>query len=368
MQSVRVLASEIGPRPAGSAAERRAREYLQARLGELGASVETRPFTFRGWRALAPPELHVEGQKLETVALPYTFATGPDGVEGVLRFEGDWPVIPGRLSCPRFRVEDAAGDTRAAVLASPAGEARQLPNTLPLLSLPTVVIGADDGQRLRALLRRNGMRARVACPQAWERPLQSANLVVDLAGADRIILVLAHYDPVEGSQGANDNASGAALLLRLVRRLRDADAGGVRFVLCGAEEPFLVGSRSYAAELSTNGELTRIAACLNLDMVGVGEKFSVRRADDSLWVRAAGAVGRSSPAGLPIGEAGAMPSSDHWAFHELGVPSAQLTREPDHPWHSRGDITDRFSDAELDDVEAVAARLLEAAHEELSRR
>jgi aminopeptidase YwaD len=368
MQDVRHLADEIGARPAGSEAETRARDYLRARLEEDGAAVETCAFTFRGWRALERPTVEVGNTSLDAVTVPYTFGTPPDGVEGTLHFEGEWPIIPGRLSCPRFLLEDEAGETRAAILASPAGKARQLPNTLPLLSLPAVVIGADDGQRLRASVGSNGARARVTCPQPWEGPLQSANLVVDGHGTGPLVLVLAHYDSVEGSPGANDNASGAVLLLRLVRSLHDAGAGRIRFVLCGAEEPFIVGSRAYATNLATTGELGRIAACMCLDMVGVGDQFSVRRADDSIWARAAGAVGKSSPGGLPIGETSAMPASDHWAFHELGIPSAQLTRIPDLEWHSDGDLSDRFDDADLDDAEAVATRLLEAVHEELGLR
>jgi hypothetical protein len=368
MESVRFLASEIGSRPAGSPSESRARDYLQGRLAEMDLSVETRIFTFRGWRALAPPTLHVEDDELKAVALPYTFATDARGVEGVLRFEGDWPVIPGRLSCLRFRLENAAGEPLAAVLASPAGEARPLPNTLPLLSIPAVVISAEDGRRLRAHVDGNRLRARIVSARIWEGPLQSANLVVDLAGHDRFVVVLAHYDCVDGSQGANDNASGAALLLRLVRRSCEDGSGGVRFVLCGAEEPFIVGSRCYAAELCASGELQRIGACLNLDMVAVGDRFSVRRPDSSLWARAVSAMEHVSPAGLPIRESGAMPSSDHWAFHEFGIPSAQLTREPDEAWHSHGDTANRFSESDLDDAEAVAARLLEVARKELASR
>jgi hypothetical protein len=172
----------------------------------MNAPVEARTFTFRGWRATEPPTVEVGGVSIEAVAVPYTFATPPEGVEGALHFDGEWPIIPGRLSCPRFRVEDETGETCAAILASPAGKARELPNTLPLLPLPAVVIGADDGQRLRASVESKGARARVACPQLWEGPLRSANLVVDSAGTGAVVLVLAHYDSVEGSPGANDNA------------------------------------------------------------------------------------------------------------------------------------------------------------------
>ena len=66
-----------------------------------------------------------------------------------------WPIIPGRPACPRFVVEDPAGESTAAVLAAPFGEERPLPNVQPLLAVPTVVVAASEVERLRAQLARN---------------------------------------------------------------------------------------------------------------------------------------------------------------------------------------------------------------------
>src|SRR5262249_9699704 len=114
-------------------------------------------------------------------------------------------------------------------------------------------------------------------------------------------------------------------------------------------------------------KLDEIACCLNVDMVGVGDRFALRRQAGTIWELAAAEIGGSSPACLPIVQTETMPSSDHWAFHELGVPSAQLTREPDSAWRSPADALDRYSVGDLDDAEAVAVALLRSVVKSLKR-
>lgn len=87
------------------------------------------------------------------------------------------------------------------------------------------------------------------------------NIIATRAGTRRPeerLLVIAHYDTVENSPGADDNASGVAALLELARVLAPADFGlSVQFVAVNLEErqgegPLeqagLFGSRALAAE------------------------------------------------------------------------------------------------------------------------
>ncbi len=371
VETARFLAEAIGPRPAGSEAERHAATYLAERLTRLGVTPAIRRFVFRGWlpRGRGRIEL-VDRLSLEGVPLPYTFPTPTSGICGPLEWQGSWPVIPGRLSCDRFRLAEGE-ETLAFVVVAPSHEARPLPNVHPLLATPTLVIGTDDGARLRALLEEEGgvLEAKITTPPAWEGQLTSANVVAELPGEEpTTIVLLAHYDSVAGSPGANDNASGVALLLRLIERLRDDPLEGLslRFVFCGAEEPFLVGSRVDANETVTTGR-PRIAGCLNLDMVGVGSRFALRRDEGSLWADAAAHL-RRGRARVSLVETGAVPSSDQWAFHELGIPSAQLTREPDPAWHGADDYVGRYGEAELDEAGDLAIALLKTAGRAIENR
>jgi len=66
------------------------------------------------------------------------------------------------------------------------------------------------------------------------------NLEVEFGGegAGGIVLVGAHYDTVQGSPGANDNASGVAGLIEIARLLRGAAAARtIRLVAFVNEEP-----------------------------------------------------------------------------------------------------------------------------------
>ena len=103
-----------------------------------------------------------------------------------------------------------------------------------------------------------------------------SNIVVELPGTtvpNQIVLLGAHYDTESGSPGANDNASGVALLLAAARRLRDQRLGRtVRVVFFVNEEsPFTfgiqMGSRVYAERCRERGD--DIVAMIGVDSVGV---------------------------------------------------------------------------------------------------
>jgi hypothetical protein len=58
-------------------------------------------------------------------------------------------------------------------------------------------------------------------------------------------LVCAHYDSVPGSPGADDNASGVAVMLACARHVAALRIGHVGFVAFNAEEDGLLGSRDF---------------------------------------------------------------------------------------------------------------------------
>jgi Zn-dependent M28 family amino/carboxypeptidase len=102
------------------------------------------------------------------------------------------------------------------------------------------------------------------------------NLVATLEGADPDkpgILLGAHYDSPRGSPGADDNASGVAVLLEVAEILcRTSPRRTLQFVAFTLEEPqsvigpFLVGSKHFAREAKEAG--VRYEAVLILECVG----------------------------------------------------------------------------------------------------
>ncbi len=81
------------------------------------------------------------------------------------------------------------------------------------------------------------------------------------------ILIGAHYDAVPGSPGADDNATGVAVLLELAKAFAAEPARyPVRLLAFDMEEYGLLGSREYATELQQQRQPLRLM--LSLEMLG----------------------------------------------------------------------------------------------------
>jgi Zn-dependent M28 family amino/carboxypeptidase len=102
-----------------------------------------------------------------------------------------------------------------------------------------------------------------------------ANLIATIPGSirpDEIVILGAHYDTVETTPGADDNASAVAVLIEVARLLRDCrPPRTIRFVAFACEEPPYfytgeMGSQVYAKACRNRGD--RILGMLCLEMVG----------------------------------------------------------------------------------------------------
>ena len=133
------------------------------------------------------------------------------------------------------------------------------------------------GQQVLAALRALGIEPTIQeC--RWPR---IRNIIVDFSpdpGAKRL-LFSAHYDAVKGSPGANDNASGVAVLLGLCQELRRLRAP-IRLAFFDREEAWLqnpilrlglLGSLYYIWK----NDLRNIAAVYNLEFCGLGDCLGV---------------------------------------------------------------------------------------------
>lgn len=86
------------------------------------------------------------------------------------------------------------------------------------------------------------------------------------------IVVGAHYDSVPGTVGANDNCTGVAAVLELVRRMKaDQPRKTIRFALFVNEEPPYfqtdeMGSLVYAKRLKSEG--VKVSAMVSLETIG----------------------------------------------------------------------------------------------------
>lgn len=180
--------------------------------------------------------------------------------------------------------------------------------------------------------------------QEWQLP-HVRNIIIDLPAdaRTRLVLFTAHYDAVKGTPAANDNASGAAVLLGLCRETKNPPAP-LRIIFFDREEAWLrlplirlglLGSLYYTMK----NDLRNVAAVYNLEFVGRGNYVGVWPVKTSqVGLPGVRAIQRAAAAlHVPVRLAHIpwlLISSDHLAFRLRGVhnavtlsllPSSQVT-------------------------------------------
>ena len=193
------------------------------------------------------------------------------------------------------------------------------------------------------------------------RDFSAANVVGHLAGRDsrtRTLVVTAHYDHLGVRDGvlypgADDNASGVAVLLAAARYfVRNPPQHTVVFAALDAEELGLRGARALLD--SSLVSPAAVALHINLDMVGRSARNEIYAAGTSHtpWLKPLleDVQTRASVRILfghdqlldPAGLEDWTHSSDHGPFHDAGIPFVYFGVE-DHPdYHAATDTADRI--------------------------
>lgn len=176
----------------------------------------------------------------------------------------------------------------------------------------------------------------------------SRNVIAEKPGAtDRVIVLGAHLDSKSPAPGANDNASGVAVLLEEARILKDAELSPtVRFIAFGAEEVcgpsprnHHYGSRKYVKSLS-KAERKKIHGMISIDMVGYGKTFNIRmmKRGPMTLVKSLKAHAKTNGQKLVfLKDRGVDGWSDHEAFEKKKVPVAWLEWRYDPTCHKKTD-------------------------------
>jgi hypothetical protein len=184
---------------------------------------------------------------------------------------------------------------------------------------------------------------------------------------DEIVVISAHYDHVgydpDGTiyNGANDNATGVAVVLE-VARLWQAQgfqpARSVLFAAWDAEEQGLYGSQYYVSDPVNSRAQT--AAMLNLEMDGVGDNLNIGGQSamaDQLQTSAValGFTAEIDPAG----------GSDDIIFQDAGIPAGVVSIYPDSEldlfFHRPEDDPQHIQTSSLRTVGILAAHTLAAS-------
>ncbi len=218
--------------------------------------------------------------------------------------------------------------------------------------------------------------------QTWEDnggdPLQKAimkNVIGIIPGRkpalkEQSVVIGAHYDhlgrgwpetrdKVKGNihPGADDNASGVAVMLELARLFAKQTKPDrtIVFIAFTGEEAGRRGSTYYVA----NEKRWPMSGCIgmvNLDMVGrLGKRKLLVLGTDSAkeWVNIFRGAGFVTGVGIETA-AGELDSGDQKSFQDAGVPAVQLFSGPHLDYHRSSDSADKIDSAGLSKVAAVA--------------
>jgi len=165
---------------------------------------------------------------------------------------------------------------------------------------------------------------------------KSSNVILDFPGGDPnfVVVLGAHLDSVPDTPGINDNGSGCALIMEILRNcVRKYMSGGLknglRFAWFGSEEWGLIGSRVYTRALSPEDNL-KIAGMLNFDMMASsnGGYFINKGSMHAETSAASGHIQHLfeqgfESFGLPWEWSG-LGGSDYASFHEQGIPAGGI--------------------------------------------
>ena len=199
----------------------------------------------------------------------------------------------------------------------------------------------------------------------------TGNIIGILPGADparatEAVVLGAHYDHLGRAgglvhPGADDNASGTAVVLGLARAFAAAGATPrtLVFALFAGEEVGLLGSTHYARHPAVPME--RTVAMLNFDMVGRmrERRLHVGGVESGTGLRALlSEAAAGEPLDLALDDTPFAPS-DHTPFYAAGAPVLFFFTGEHDDYHTPRDTADKINGHGMAEVARVAMRVVE---------
>lgn len=345
----------------GSENEHKARDIIVKELEDRGLKVETEEFTIDGLEA-KKSKLFVDGKEFsQVVSAVNSMSTGDEGEEGELAYitsymDASVQDLEGKICLYHRRYVDEniikiliEKKIKGLILCSGQIDNEEIEinpyhsSKDDFSKFPVVFISFKDGDRL---VKQMPKRVRLVS-QPIKSEVKSYNIITKLIGSekqDEEIVFTAHYDSVPYSKGAYDNASGCAMIMRILDYfLENPPKRTMKFIWFGSEEIGLVGSKKYVEKHES--ELSKIRLCVNVDMIGVtlGTLYAEITAEKELvsYVKYLG-----YEKGVAVEAIQKIYSSDASSFADRGVPAISfIKRSPigGAQIHSRYDKIENLS-------------------------
>ncbi|MCX7561464.1 M28 family peptidase [Sulfitobacter sp. F26204] len=364
-EHIRYLSQEIGSRPSGTTAERRAAEYLADYYEKIGLEVTIQPYAaydlsignitvhgahnFFGKGDSGFAEYH--GMVWETGAAPNGAFTGDAGITaqvinvGIGAAGAFDETAKGNIALmeksPDITQDEQVTNAKnagaaAVIIYNNLGTKGNLGGTFfpDIEAVDIPVIGAAKAHGLWLIEMLESGPVSVELQNWFLDDTTSQNVIATKRGANSdvpIVAILAHYDTKLGAPGAWDNASGTSVVMEIARVLKRYNTEHVelRFIGMGSEEYGGHAGATYYTQNLSKSELARFAGAINIDGIGVNheasKKLFARSADGMINGLMQSAMASAVRLGFPDLLLGKSTFSDHEQFHEVGIPAVMFT-------------------------------------------
>jgi len=247
-------------------------------------------------------------------------------------------------------------------------------------AIPYIFISKEDHGRLVRMMKRE-VEPVIKIHQKtrfYHEPDYHVNVIGDISGHDKkrkneIVFIGGHLDSWHGGTGASDNAAGVAVMMEVMRIIKQLDIKPrrtVRIGLWGGEEQFFDGSlgytRTHIADLlgteEDKGELSRISIYINHD-TGDGQIRGIfLMGNEALRPFASACLEPFHYLGVKTVTIQNSYGTDHMLFDALNIPTFEFIQDPSlyesHQWHTSMDVTDLVTEDNLKINAVVIATLV----------
>ena len=384
------LTTEVGPRPAGTPQEARARDWAVAKLKALGFSnVRAEPYTMPVWvrgqdeaRILSPFP-----QNLVLAALGNSGSTSDKGIEGEIIYfpsidaleAASAASLKGKIAF----VDHGMGATQdgssygyygaarrqgpsiaskkgaiAILIRSIGTDHHRVPHTGVQMwadgatPIPAAALSVPDAEQLvRVVKRGQPVKVHLTLTSKMLKDQPSGNVVAEIPGSDPaagVVVAACHLDSWDQGTGAIDDATGCGIAA--ASALQVAKAGQprrtIRVLMAGAEEGGGDGARAYFKAHGTERHALAMESDFGADRVWRVD-FKLPQGHDDLAKRIAMAL---APLGIGAGRQEAGGGADIAPLVKAGVPVIDLQQDGTRYFdlhHTPDDTLDKVDVAQL---------------------
>ena len=148
------------------------------------------------------------------------------------------------------------------------------------------------------------------------------NVVVSFHPSNKRLVIGAHWDADEGSDGANDNASGCSVLLHIIETVLAEPSfdKSVDFVFFGEEEKGGIGASRYIEFVGKEN----ISAMINADVCGFGDHILMHDKGNVSNPLFGGLMDEALLKKHKVELPGFLPQGDDCIFEWGGIPSVSI--------------------------------------------